>query len=117
MVFVLMASRGHRGQLSLGTVRGKRDHWSGRSLVAVEGPELKESYREAEPWHHEENSLLAKVQPSCHRDPRILETPAPWNDHQGQQQSWSAAKWSLEDKLRVLHRVEPRDVTSPFGGA
>lgn len=58
MVFVLIASRGHRGQLSLGTVRGKRDHcYKVRcSLVAVEGPELKQSYREAEPWRHEGNS-------------------------------------------------------------
>ena len=56
MVFVLMASRGHRGQLSLGTVPGRRDHWRRCSLVTVEGPELKGSYREAEPWHHEENS-------------------------------------------------------------
>jgi hypothetical protein len=37
----------------------------GTALVAIEGPELKESCREIDFWHHEESPIAAK-------HPRIL---------------------------------------------
>ena len=60
----------------------------GAASVADEGSGLKGSSKEDEAWHHEEayERLLVTVQPSCSRDPSILEMPVPWDDHQEQQQ-------------------------------
>jgi hypothetical protein len=38
--------------------------------------------------------------------PAILEMLASWDGHQEQQQLWSRARQSIEDKLCVLQRAE-----------
>jgi hypothetical protein len=55
---VLKEWEGHGEQLILGTVRGQE-----RPLGKVEGPGLKESFREVEAWYYER--LLVKVQANC----------------------------------------------------
>ena len=50
---------------------------------------------------------------STERDPSILEIPVPWDDSQEQQQGWSRASWSPEDKLYVLQRVDLENYSSP----
>lgn len=46
-----------------------------------------------------------KVQPSCSESLQDL-GDVPWEDHQEQQQLWSGASQSLEDKLCVLQRTK-----------
>lgn len=47
--------------------------------------------------------------------PAFLEILGSWGDHQEQHQPWCGGSWSLEDKLRVLQRVE-LEVTKPLEG-
>jgi hypothetical protein len=56
---------------------------------------------------------LVKVQPSCRREPVVLEMPVSWNDHHGQQ-PWSL---SLRDTLCVQQRVELGRWSKPLGGS
>ena len=65
----------------------------GVALVAVEGPELKGSCKEAEAT----GESVAQWQ---------QETPVLWKDCHGQQQLGCGAGWSLGDKLCVLSAVE-----------
>ena len=52
--------------------------------------------------------------PVVAENPTILKMPVPRDDHQEQQQQWSGASWSLEDKLCVLQRAEPERCFSSY---
>ena len=59
----------------------------GAASVAVKGPGL-EGHTEILRigiTRRAQEKLLVKVQPSCRREPVVLEMPVSWNDHHGQQ--------------------------------
>ena len=80
----------------------------GAASVTVEGPELRGHAKKL--WlgtmKRAYERLLVTVQPGYSRDPSISEMPASWDAHHDQQQRWSGASQSLEDRLCVLQRAE-----------
>ena len=78
--------------------------------AAAGGSEQKEPCREVEIWNHERNQWKAIDESAAQlqETPEVLEMPVPLNDHQEEQWWWSGTNWSLEDKLYLLQRAEPK---------
>lgn len=68
-------------------------------------------------WKEPRKGYWWKCRLDAVEDPRILETPVLWRDHQEQQQLWSGASLSLGDSLCRLQRMELEKWLRSFGGA
>jgi hypothetical protein len=90
-------------------------HWWRCSFNCVDGPELKGSCKDVEPWHHEENlwEAISEVKPSCRGRPqhigdaRTIRWPP---------RTAVAVEWNQLEP-RVLQRAELEKQSKLFGGA